>query len=281
MSDNRPDNSTDLLTYFNGLSTEALETLIWEALNDDPIDVDLLKMLHEAYDDRDGVPDFDPYAELEIFKRDYMGTCEIYPTEDADNTTQTTRAAKSTPARGQHRLRHIMASAAAIVVLAVLFFAFTTPGALAWQSIANWTRENLSFGQKAQPNEELANLHDALTEHGISDPLAPTWLPSGYTLSNLTVNDDPILTNFIALFQNGDKTLTIQITSSPDGASNTDFEKDDGAVTPYIRNDIEHLIITNDEQVSVVWKFDNYDCNIFGDITKEEAIRMINSIYER
>ena len=184
------------------------------------------------------------------------------------------------PSSARWRSLRVAAPVAVIVILAVLFFTTTVSGAFAWQSIAYWTRGTFGFSQKAQPNAELASLHDALTEHGITDPLAPAWLPDGYTLSNLTVNDLPGLLVFIAFFQNGDNNLTVQITSSPGDTSSSNYEKDDAPVTTYVRNGITHYFMTNDSRVKVVWTYENYECFISGDITENEARKMIDSIYD-
>jgi len=280
MSDNRQENSADKSEPFSDLSTEELEELIGDAFFEDPIDIDLLDELHKAYDKREGVPKVDVDAAWQTFQRDYLGQGEIYLTEDADNPEQTIRPGRGRPVRRRKRLLRIGITAVVIVILASVLFTSTAFGAYAWQSIVSWTRETFGFTERPKISAGLVALQDALDEHGVTDLLVPTWLPNGYSLSNLTVNDDPGLKSFIAFFQNGGKDLTIQITLSQDNSDVT-FERSDSPVTTYIRNDIEHYIMKNDDQVSAVWENDNYICTISGDITSNDAIKMIDSIYER
>jgi hypothetical protein len=48
-----------------------------------------------------------------------------------------------------------------------------------------------------------------------------------------------------------------------------------------MRDGIEHYMMTHNGKVSVVWMNDNYECQIAGDITADEAKKMIDSVYER
>jgi hypothetical protein len=50
-------------------------------------------------------------------------------------------------------------------------------------------------------------------------------------------------------------------------------------VTVYEKEEITHYIMTNLSQYTAAWLNGDLECSIFGDISKEDIIRMIDSIY--
>ena len=43
---------------------------------------------------------------------------------------------------------------------------------------------------------------------------------------------------------------------------------------------VTHYVMTSARGESAKWLVDNYQCGITGDITREELLRMLDSIYE-
>jgi len=95
-----------------------------------------------------------------------------------------------------------------------------------------------------------------------------------------SVFDTPAQLTFCFLFADGTKELTIQIVSQNDLTSVV-YEKTGDDIELYKRNGIEHHIVDNEEAISIVWFYKNYECVIAGDFTVENARKIIYSIYER
>ena len=279
MSDNRHTEHNNA-EHKGSISNEALEDLIGDIFMEDDIDVDLLEDLLEVYKKRVDLPNSDINAALERFKRDYIGNEEAYLTEDAEKTTQTIITHMSVqPQKRKRTLRYRYVVAAILMI----FFFVTPAGASLRGVIAQWSSETFSFGSQGiskKISEELKSLHDALTEHGITDRIAPRWLPDGFTLLELTVIHIPDRTVLYSYYSNGEKTISIQIANLKDSSSYY-YEKDESEITLYQRNGVDHYIMTNNGKAVVVWGIGSYECAISGDISVDEAKIMIDSIYER
>jgi len=201
-------------------------------------------------------------------------------------TTQTRTISVSVEQRKPRRLiylKRVALIAAAFIIISTVFINTTAYGATVWQSIALWGRETFGFTETVVPNqldERLQSLHDALTEHGVTELLVPTWIPEGFELIDLYVEELPGQTVFVSLFEDCEKALVVEIISSSFQTSSY-YEKSGGDVTVYRRNGIEHHIILNMERIVVAWQNKNYEGSISGDITSGEAEKIIDSIYER
>jgi len=283
MSDNRQDNFAEKQKSFSNLRSEDIEKLIDGVFADDDIDAELLDELLEIYDKLDDVPAIDTDAALERFKSDYIGQDEIYRTENADNTTQTGNVKKDIRPHNQRRMpryRYI----AAVIIITILALLYGTPvGASVRLTIATWTSETFSFGQRrfdTQINPELGSLHTALVDNGVTEKLAPTWLPDGFVLFDFIVSKSPNQTVINAMLRADTKEITIHIVILR-GISTYSYEKDENAIEVYPHNGIDHYIMTNISKTNAVWATKNYECIISGDITVDEVKQMIDSIYER
>ena len=286
VSDIRQDHQNNNTDIYNKMSTEELERFIDYAFFETELTPEAFDEMMSVYNQRDGVPTVDTNALWERFVNEYSQSEEAFPYNppgEVENTSQTNRYKAHKKSFGFQRLKRLGIAAAAFVIISTIFFTSTTYGTYAWQTFSHWTSETFGFSRgeaRFQINEELISLHEALAERGITDLVAPTWLPDGFSLIDLYVEDvfDEIF--FLALFGYEDMNLLVQITYFKN-RSHSLFEKDYDDPEIYRRNDIDHYIMTNDGRVNVIWAFDNFECNIFGDITESDATRMIDSIYER
>ena len=284
MSDNRPDPFMQKPERYGDISTEELEDLIGDMLLDNNADLKLVDELLEAYGEREGVPDIDVGAAWARFQRDYSGQGEIYLTDDADNPTQTAnRGNTHGRAHKRRRLLRAVAVAAALIVSIMLFLTSTAAGGSLWRTFVKWGSESFSFIFEAgpkKPNEQLAGLYDAMGEHGIPYLLAPTWIPEGFVLVYSEFYELPLNLFFVAYFEGKNGTLIFHVTSHNDYPEvKYEYTHENGL--PYLRSEIEHYIILNGENNSITWMYERYECLVIGDFAVDDAIRIIDSIYER
>ena len=283
-------------SIYKSLSTDVLkEMLRYSAFSDETLDLDATRMILDELNDREqGQPHKTPEEAWAVFLSEYSGNesafadCAFNEEDQIGARPGSERRRPRSIVDGEHRVprrsstfKRFGITAAAIVVLALIVFAPIAQGGSIWSSIAQWTQEIFRFTtQEPQQDAELTELNKELFDRDIKERLAPTWLPEGFVLTELTYSPTPQMEVFHALYENGDQALTVQI-KMLFIQSVTDYEKDDGLVEIYERNGVKHYIMTNIDQVVAVWSYENYECYIGGDVTKDEVMLMINSIYER
>ena len=204
--------------------------------------------------------------------------------------------------RGGRNARWLARAALAAAAIAVLLLATTVTASAfgydLWGVIAEWSREAFTFtandrtggsgpdahqaGASADPGEaEYSSLQDALDSYGISTPLAPAWIPERFELDSVDVGETSSFTNIGATYVSEENVLVITILLHK-GSQNSFaiWQKDADEPLTYEVNGITHYIMTNMGRQTAVWLNGNYECGISGDITHEELLRMLDSIYE-
>jgi len=208
------------------------------------------------------------------------GVVEVVHNKDAHKKNSHVKA-HGKPRKQVHLLYRV-AIAAVFIVLATLLFASTALGGNYFRSLVKWGRETFRFVDGSTPvylNEGLVSLHDALDEFGITEKLAPHWIPDGFELVEFSVTDLPGLTSFVSYFEDGSKVLTVSIVSATDSFVVV-YEKTGEDYSVYTRNGIEHHIMKNEGKLVIAWKNMDYECSVSGDINTREVNRIIDSIYE-
>ena len=115
---------------------------------------------------------------------------------------------------------------------------------------------------------------DATSHGGV---LVPTWIPNGYALDDITIDETPFQRVYIAIYKNGEKYIWITVQSYLDSDPEK-IEINEDIVEIYKVSDLEIYIFSNNEQFSAAWAKDTYECIISGDLTLDEIKTMINSI---
>ena len=183
--------------------------------------------------------------------------------------------------------------AVAAVLVAVLIFAVSTSITAEafhidiWSKFANWTKEIFQFTDLPQGttaanpekeyNVELKALQDALTQEGIEEKLAPTWMPEGYKSVDLQIVSTPRVRNISAVYEKDGSDLIIKIRQTI-GVQAPQVEKNDDFLELYVVDGVEYYIFSNTETLQVAWSIGEFECIIGGKITLEEMKKMIDSI---
>lgn len=199
-----------------------------------------------------------------------------------------------------HRRRRTFWRTAGTVAAAVMivFSATLTSNAVGfdlWGAIATWTGETFSFSQPAvepadvtPPGVEAGaagdgvfagSLQEALTSHGIDTQVAPTWVPAGYELRTVRINEMSVSTIFYAEYWDDDLLLRVRIREATT-ISSTIFEKDDTPVVIHEAGGREHYIMSNNQSLTAVWAAGPCECSISGFVSEKEMKKMIDSIYK-
>ena len=273
MSENQNRGNIDFAQY-DSMATEELEEILRldaEMPEGQESDIDKILYIMEVLTERKRNNSHTGNTTLEAyesFKQNYMP--ETY---------------NSIPLKTKNRLpRWVRGLTATAAVLAILITGSVTAKAFGfniWQAVVQWTQETFHFGDwgNSDPNNNrsYSSLQEAL-EHGkITTPLAPTWLPDGYEMVDIVVEQSPKKKTYTGIYTNGEQSLRITVRDYLDGDPFY-TEQSNGLVEEYEVSGITYYLFDNNEQVQAAWIVDSYECCISGRVTIDELKRMITSI---
>lgn len=151
-------------------------------------------------------------------------------------------------------------------------------------AIAKWTSEKFAFVKVDEEKDEYQNelflsLQDALDDSGATEQLIPTWFPNGSELSDIQTREKKGSTVISATYiLNGEK-FFISIRNSI-GVPNMEIEINDPGVESHWAGGIEHHFMDDVKQKKVTWRNGSWECRISGNLSRDELLLMVDSIYE-
>ena len=155
-----------------------------------------------------------------------------------------------------------------------------------WNIVARWAKETFSFvsGENSEISEprmededDYSTLQELLALSNRDPSIVPMWIPDGFSLIRIEKDSAPIQETYTAIYQDGDKELTIQVrTHLSLDVQNNEIENDPIEIYPH--DGIDYYIFENVDQLRVVWLVDSYECLISGDVSIDELKMMIDSI---
>lgn len=191
------------------------------------------------------------------------------------------RLEESKPARKRRPLARI-----AIIAAAMCTFIFTAQ-ASGWDiigAIARWTSEQFSYidvgteKDERQEEKQYVSLQDALDAYFITEKLSPTKFPAGTDVSDVFVKKDKGFAVFSASYTLSGNPFYISIRMVND-TPYSEVEINDPNVECYLSSGIEHHIMTDVKQKKASWVNGKWECYILGNLSHEDLIFMIDSIY--
>ena len=262
------------------MSTEELEELLRREQNAGGMpDVDRIKAILAALEAREGeAPHVDVDAAWDDFKENYLSGEPLYP-------MPTEETAQPHPVRARKKrkkpLARIAIIAAALLVLVIgSTITASATGFNLWNAFIEWTSETLGIQFKQSVdishewNTELHDLHAAVKKENSNLHITPHYLPDGYKQVFLTADSEAV----IAQYEKNEETIFIQFFRivSDNGEF---FERDDNASERYSVGGVDHMISTNLGKYLATWTNEGWECSISGVPSKQELLRMIDSIY--
>lgn len=217
--------------------------------------------------------EFDVEQKLKDFHERFSMVSENIPTPE--------KMQKATPIR-RPRIRIAIIAAA----LCACFMATAeASGFDIIAAIARWTSEQFAFvkldgsSKESERGVQHMSLKDTLRKHRITEQLAPTWFPDGTELSDIQVREEKGNKSISATYiLNGEKFfISIRNTAS---ATNMEIEINDPDVECYLAGGIEHHLMSDVKQRKVMWHNGNWEGRITANLSREDLLLMIDSIYE-
>ena len=281
MSENQNCGIRDFSKY-DEMTTEELEEILRldaEMIDGQESDTEILLYVMEVLTQRrkkTGQTGNTAQEAYETFTQHYLP--EIMNTDNTDPVP----AKRNKPAnRTLHWARAMAATAAVLIILIAGSVTAKAFGIDVWKAVIQWTQETFHFGEwgNSNPSNNLpyASLQEALEKGNASGPLAPTWIPDGYILVDITVKRNPIQKIYRAKYMKEEQYLIITVQDNLDGVPNYE-EQSEGVVEEYEVAGITYYLFENYETVRAVWLYDSYECDISGEVTIDEIKKMIDSI---
>ena len=281
MSENQNCGIRDFSKY-DEMTTEELEEILRldaEMIDGQESDTEILLYVMEVLTQRrkkTGQTGNTAQEAYETFTQHYLP--EIMNTDNTDSVP----AKRNKPANRTHRwIRAMAATAAVLVILIAGSVTAKAFGIDVWKAVIQWTQETFHFGEwgNSNPNSDMsyASLQEALEQGKITTPLAPTWIPDGYKLVDVTVKRNPMQKTYRAKYTNEERYLIITVREYLDGKPHY-VEQSAGLVEEYEVAEITYYLFENYEIVRAVWLYDSYECDISGEVTIDEIKKMIDSI---
>lgn len=280
MSEKQNCSARDFSKY-DTMETQELEAILRqdaEATNEQESDTEKILYIADVLASRENAKSTGNSAQIawESFEKNYL------PMED-DSVEHTTKR-KPVPSW----VRRLTAAAAVLVLLIGL--SATAANAFGWEDIwnavAKWAKETFSFvsdGEtlSTEPSEadsrQYESLQQLLAEADKESNFVPTWVPDGYELVDITVDENPMQKVYVAFYKNREKSLRITVQSYLMGNPEK-LEIQETPLEVYEVSGTKYYILENANQLRAAWVKDAYECYISGELTIEEIKTMIDSI---
>lgn len=176
-------------------------------------------------------------------------------------------------------------------VLCVILAGSVTAKALGydiWDAIIVWTKDTFGFETTVnepkptpyvkQMPEELDELKNLMTEHGLSNKLIPGYIPEGYKLANLEYSDLGDADTIFCQLSNGSNDIMLIYSRYSGDFTSFQLEKDALSPEKYESGGTTYYIMSNMDDYLVTWLSDNVECTILGIPSHDEALKMITSL---
>lgn len=177
-------------------------------------------------------------------------------------------------------------SFAAVLCLVVCFFILPAAGTDPIGALIQWSTHTFSFSPGGAAAfrlddatyDQLKNKVDELTDL----PVLPTRYPEGSELVQAEDSSSFLGNGVDFVFSSSKGGFSISITAYHDASElpTGQYEKDPGPPEEYYANGIPHYIAKNIDTYIAVWRNENVECCIQGNLSVDELKAMIDSIYD-
>lgn len=202
------------------------------------------------------------------------------------------RAMASSKVRKYRRstLRKMVAVAAVVVLLSALVVA----GAVGLPVIPQWDNDLFSFDSiRTSPDsadglpitfvdgdgEQLYDsIQQALDDYKITELSAPSWMPNGYELAEVSVCADSEEESFRLLAaysqEDAEKLLTIEFEFTNGGGSGVQYSKSPGDPDAVEKDGLTYHQFANIDYNMVVWLTESFECSVGGALPFDDIMKV-------
>ena len=124
-------------------------------------------------------------------------------------------------------------------------------------------------------------LDQALVEHDIRAAV-PRWIPEGFELADLIVDDEYEIVDIDAWYEKGEDVLVFSIIQVQEGGMiDAFYEMNEESLRTETVGNLAVYFFSNNARNSAAWNEDEYLVYFSGDITEQEVEKMVQSIFSQ
>ena len=124
-------------------------------------------------------------------------------------------------------------------------------------------------------------LDQALVEHDIRAAV-PKWIPEGFELADLIVDDEYEIVDISARYKKGEDVLVFSIIQVQEGGMiDAFYEMNEESLRTETVGNLEVYFFSNNARNSAAWHEDEYLVYFSGDISEQEVEKMVQSIFSQ
>lgn len=231
---------------------------------------------------------FDSQASLKRFHERFPSLFEEQRVSPAPEPTQL-----PVP-KSRHRFSRLATVAATIAAMMLTMISAQALGVDIFGFFAHWTDEIFYFSNspnqphpakfyplKVGESAKYESIEEALSEFQIEAALVPSWYPSGVDSFTVTASVTDLGMGIHMVSDSNSPSLILTISDfNKETGPTTIIERDDSEVISHEVGDSVHYIVNDGKWCSATWIVDDLQCIIEGNITTEEMIKILDSIYE-
>ena len=278
--------NTNELNYLESLSTEELEAMLQADVDGvQELSPEVLDKLLTILQARNAIPVPSPEETQAAWERFQNRCLKEFLSVEAPKQAQPPKK----------RYYWLQGCVAAVLAFALLLFVPATFGTEnTYNVIARWTDEIFyfeSFTGVAPPAPtdyvystdypELQQVYYAANAAGVSRPVVPTWIPREFTLVELRTDVTATRSRVAAGFTKENEIILFSLTkASWDDTVTTLYTKSPGEPELITRHGITYYVFRDGTQWKCVWAIDDLMCTISADVSREQLLKIIASIYE-
>ena len=123
-------------------------------------------------------------------------------------------------------------------------------------------------------------LDQALVEHDVRVAM-PKWIPEGFELADITVDDAYEIVDIGARYEKGEDVIVFSIIQAQEGGMiDAFYEMNEESLRTETVGNLEVYFFANNARNSAAWQEDEYLVAFSGDISEQEVEKMVQSIFE-
>ena len=124
-------------------------------------------------------------------------------------------------------------------------------------------------------------LDQALVEHDIRAAV-PKWIPEGFELADLIVDDEYEIVDISARYKKGEDVIVFSIIQTQEGGMiDAFYEMNEESLRTETVGTLEVHFFSNNARNSAAWNEDEYLVYFSGDISEQEVEKMVQSIFSQ
>lgn len=282
---------------FDSMSTEMLENILRQdyLLPEEESDTDAILYISEVLAKRASQDDNAATVEAawKSFNKNYRYTTGSLFDDDEDITEAEENTGKSTstelPTKPRRFSAFRMLSVAAILVLVIILGTITSyaKGYDLFGAIKTWTQDVFGYSfsetdsviEMIKYPEALNDLVGAFAQYDMPTTiLLPRYLPDGFENRNTQITELYNCVDFFCWLSDGESDIILQYRLHYGKGFTKQTEKNDGEPEIYESGGIQYSIFENMGSFIAVWTHELIECSISQVNTREELIKILDSI---